>query len=595
MVNSQTVLNEKLGAMPNWDLSDLYHSSEDIELKDDLNQVEKSIQEFVNSYQGKIEALDATELTEAIRKYEQISETLGKIGSFAFLYYTTDMTNQDKAIFFQNIQEQLTNFSTSLLFFTLQLNQLEDSKINELLKDASLAKYQPWIRDLRVFKKYQLSDKEEEILHHTSITSNQAWQRLFDETMVVLRFPFKGQSLTCSEILHKLSEPDAEIRKEAAKSLGKVFGENIKLFTLITNTLAKDKQISDNLRKLPKPISSRNLSNYIEDEVVEALIETVKSNYPKLSHRYYKLKAKWFDREQLDYWDRNAPLPNEIDKIYSWQEAKDIVLSAYNKFSPKLADVAKNFFDNNWIDVPTAPGKRGGAFAHPTVPSSHPYLMLNYLGKARDVMTLAHELGHGVHQWLARKQGALMCNAPLTLAETASVFGEQLTFRYLLDTEAKEENRKTLIASKVEDMLNTVVRQIAFCDFERIIHDERKKGELSTDRINEAWMQVQQESLGSAIKLQDEYKYYWSYIPHFIHSPFYVYSYAFGDCLVNSLYQAYLDEGIDDFENKYFQMLEAGGTKWHKELLKPFGLDASKPEFWQKGLNMISSLIDKLE
>jgi oligoendopeptidase F len=504
------------------------------------------------------------------------------------------MSNSEKAIFFQNIQEKLTKFSTLLLFFTLQINNIEEEKLNELLQDPILNTYKPWFRDLRVFKKYQLSDKEEEILHQVSITSNQAWQRLFDETCVDLRFPFKDQVLSASEALHKLSDPEPENRKIAAKSIGRVFGDNIKLFTLITNTLAKDKQIEDNLRKFPQPISSRNLSNYIEDEVVEALVDTVKSYYPKLSHRYYKLKAKWLGKKQLDYWDRNAPLPGELKQIYSWEEAVNIVLAAYQTFSPQLAEIAKSFFDNNWIDVPVKHGKRSGAFAHPTVPSSHPYLMLNYLGNTRDVMTLAHELGHGVHQLMARKQGVLMCGTPLTLAETASVFGEQLTFRYLLENEKDEKNRKILIANKVEDMLNTVVRQIAFCEFERALHDERKKGELSSEKICDIWLNVQKDSLGEGIKFDEEYKYYWAYIPHFIHSPFYVYSYAFGDCLVNSLYQAYL-QGVDGFEKKYFAMLEAGGTKWHKELLAPFGLDASKKEFWGKGLDMIAKFIDQLE
>ncbi len=595
MDSIQMTEKDKLGFMPRWDLSGLYKSPQDSALESDIKKLESDIKNFSEEYQGKIDKLSADELLEAMVKYENISDLMGKIGSFAFLFYTTDMSNPEKTIFFQNTQEKITQLSTSLIFFTLQINQLEDKHLDTLLENRNLSKYKPWFRDVRVFKKYQLSDKEEEILHHTSITGAQAWNRLFDETTVDMRFPFNDQMLGLSEILHKLSEPDGKTRKIAAKSVGEVFGRNIKLFTLITNTLAKEKQTIDNLRKFPNPISSRNLSNFIEDEVVDALVETVKSYYPKLSHRYYKLKAKWFGVESLDYWDRNAPLPNEIDKIYTWQEAVDIVKNSLMEFSPEIATVANNFFDNNWIDVPSSNNKRGGAFAHPTVPSAHPYLLLNYLGKTRDVMTLAHELGHGIHQFLSNKQGALMCGTPLTLAETASVFGEQLAFRYMLNKEKDEKVKKLLIANKVEDMLNTVVRQIAFHEFERILHTERReKGELSTERICEIWLQAQKESLGEGITFHDEYKYYWAYVPHFIHSPFYVYSYAFGDCLVNSLYQAYLD-GVENFEGRYIEMLKAGGTLWHKELLKPFGLDASNPKFWEKGLNMIANFIDQLE
>lgn len=587
--------DDNLGLMPNWDLADFYKDQKDPALTQDIDKLEKEVQNFQKQYNGKLTELSAEQLLAAVKKYESISDLSGKISSFAFLTYTTNMQDEATTIFFQNISEKLTQYSTLLIFFTLQINQLEETHLNKLLENKDLANYKPWFRDLRVWKKYQLSDKEEEILTQTSITGAQAWNRLFDETSADLKFPFKDQMLTCSEILHKLSEPDAEGRKLAGQSLGKVLGDNIKLFTLITNTLAKDKQISDGLRNFAKPISSRNIANYIEDEVVDALISAVKAAYPRLSHRYYKLKASWFDQDKLDYWDRNAPIPGEVTKVYPWNEAVDIVLDAYGQFSSDLKLVAENFFNNDWIDVPPKLGKRDGAFAHPTVPSVHPYLMLNYFGKTRDVMTLAHELGHGVHQVLAAKQGALMCDTPLTLAETASVFGEQLTFRYLLNRETDSKARKFMIAAKVEDMLNTVVRQVAFCEYERLLHDERKKGELSSERIATIWLQTQKESLGDSIIFHEEYKNFWAYIPHFIHSPFYVYSYAFGDCLVNSLYQTYLDGKVENFETNYLEMLRAGGTKWHKELLAPFGLDASRQEFWQSGLTMIENFIDELE
>jgi len=324
------------------------------------------------------------------------------------------------------------------------------------------------------------------------------------------------------------------------------------------------------------------------------LIAATREAFPTLSHRYYRLKAKWFGQDSLLYWDRNAPLPDEDQRSFTWALARETVLDAYGAFSPDMAAIGKRFFDHPWIDAPVNPGKAPGAFAHPTVPSAHPYLLLNYLGKARDVMTLAHELGHGVHQVLAGPQGALMSDTPLTLAETASVFGEMLTFQAMLRAEADPKRRKAMLAAKVEDMINTVVRQIAFVEFERRLHDERREGELTAERIGELWMSVQAESLGPAIRFEDEYRHYWTYIPHFIHTPFYVYAYAFGDCLVNSLYAVY--QGAQaGFAEKYLDMLRAGGTRRHKELLAPFGLDASDPTFWRKGLSVISGFIDQLE
>ena len=367
----------------------------------------------------------------------------------------------------------------------------------------------------------------------------------------------------------------------------------MKLFSLITNTLAKDKEINDTWRKYPRPGSYRNRSNMVEDEVVDALVTAVRGSYGRLSHRYYTMKARWLGLPKLQHWDRNAPLPRDDDRLIEWDEARDRVLTAYGAFSPDLASVGKRFFDNAWIDAAPTPGKSGGAFAHPTVPSAHPYLLLHYHGRTRDVMTLAHELGHGVHQVLAGDQGYLMSGTPLTLAETASVFGEMLTFRALLDA-APPAQRRIMLASKVEDMLNTVVRQIAFYQFETRVHDERRSGEILPERLGEIWMDVQTESLGPAFEFTPEYNVFWAYIPHFIHSPFYVYAYAFGDCLVNALYSVF-QGGHPGFQAKYLAMLRAGGTKRHKELLAPFGLDASDPAFWTKGLDVISGFIDELE
>jgi oligoendopeptidase F len=492
------------------------------------------------------------------------------------------------------VSEKLTDISSKLVFFTLEINRIDDADLLAKLKEPALAKYGPWLRDVRAFRPHQLSDEIEKLLHEKYVAGKAAWSRLFDETIARLRYPFRNETLSEAQILDKLSNKDGAVRKDAAKSFGKVQGDNIAVFGLITNTLAKDKEIEDRWRHYARAQSSRNLSNQVEDEVVDALAAAVKAAYPRLAHRYYKLKAKWFGVEQMPYWDRNAPLPEHDDRTVPWEEASKTVLDAYEAFSPELASVGRKFFHDGWIDAPARPGKSPGAFAHPTVPSAHPYLLLNYQGKVRDVMTLAHELGHGVHQVLAAPQGALMADTPLTLAETASVFGEMLTFQALLKTAPDKRTRKAMLAGKVEDQLNTVVRQIAFYEFELRVHAARREGELTPEAIGEIWMAVQKESLGSAFKYDDEYRFYWSYIGHFIHSPFYVYAYAFGDCLVNSLYAAY-QSGQTDFQRKYLDMLKAGGVKRHKELLAPFGLDASDPAFWDKGLSVISGFVDELE
>jgi len=584
----------ELGPLPEWDLSDLYPGRDSPALKRDLEAAAASATAFAERCRSRLASLSGEALAAAIKEYERLRETLERVMSYASLVYAGDMSDAEIGRFYQMMQERVTDIGTTLLFFTLELNKLADANLAAKLKSPALAHYAPWLRDVRVFRPHQLSDELEKLLHEKYVAGRAAWIRLFEETVAALRFPVEGKELTSAEALHLLSEPDPKLRKAAAKSLGEVFGKNARLFSLVTNTLAKDKEIEDRWRGYKRPISSRNLGNYVEDEVVDALISAVRAAFPRLSHRYYRLKARWFGVEQLPYWDRNAPLPEEPHRVIPWPEARDTVLAAYNRFSPEMAAVGRRFFEGRWIDAPVRPGKSPGAFAHPTVPSAHPYLLLNYQGKTRDVMTLAHELGHGVHQVLAGAQGPLMADTPLTLAETASVFGEMLTFRALLAAEIDPRKRKVMLAAKVEDMLNTVVRQIAFVEFERRVHDERRHGELTPDRIGEIWMSIQGESLGPAIGFEDEYKYYWTYIPHFIHTPFYVYAYAFGDCLVNSLYAVYqnADKG---FAEKYLDMLRAGGTRRHKELLAPFGLDASDPKFWDKGLSVIAGFIDELE
>jgi oligoendopeptidase F len=584
----------EFGSVPEWDLRDLYPGRDSPELARDLGRVAKDADAFAAAYRGKLPGLTGAELGAAVAAYERLQETLERIMSYASLVYSGNVSDPEIGRFYQLMQEKTNDVSSTLLFFSLEINKLEDADLAEKLRAPALAHYRPWLRDVRVFRPHQLGDELEKLLHEKYVAGRAAWIRLFEETMAELRFPIGGKDLTSAEAFHLLSEPDARLRREAAKTIGAVLGRNVRLFALITNTLAKDKEIEDRWRGYERPISSRNLGNFVEDEVVDALISVVRAAFPRLSHRYYGLKARWFGVERLPYWDRNAPLPEEETRVISWSEAESTVLDAYGAFSPELAAVGRKFFEQRWIDAPVRPGKSPGAFAHPTVPSAHPYLLLNYQGKTRDVMTLAHELGHGVHQVLAGEQGMLMSQTPLTLAETASVFGEMLTFRALLGAERDPKRRKVMLAGKVEDMLNTVVRQIAFVEYERRVHDERRQGELTPEHIGEIWLAVQGESLGPAVAFEEEYRHYWSYIPHFIHSPFYVYAYAFGDCLVNSLYAVY-EDAEQGFAQKYLDMLRAGGTRHHRELLAPFGLDAGDPKFWEKGLAVIAGFIDELE
>ncbi|MAU40633.1 MAG: oligoendopeptidase F [Kordiimonas sp.] len=587
-------------SLPRWDLTDLYPGMDSPVLEADFTQLTTETDIFVKRYQDKLDALSANQLLDAIKAYENIEELTGKIMSYAGLLHAGDMTNPQIGQFYQTCYERITDLGSKIIFFTLELNKLEDDYFNHRFNDnADLARYKPWFNQLRALRPYQLSDEAEKLLFEKSVSGRSAWNRLFDETLSGLTYDYKDPAtkethqLGTEETLSKLSEKDSLVRRAAGEALSSTFSKNIRLFTLITNTLAKDKEIEDRWRGYEDATLPRHLSNQVEKEVVDALVSAVKDSYPRLSHRYYTLKAQWMGKDKLDWWDRNAPLPQDDDSLYSWDKAKDTVLTAYGSFSPDLMELGQKFFDNPWIDAPISPGKTTGAFAHPTVPSAHPYLLLNFMGKTRDVMTLAHELGHGVHQLLAAPQGTLLSSTPLTLAETASVFGEMLTFQSLLANADNPAQRRTMMASKVEDMLNTVVRQIAFYDFEVRLHNARRDGELGTNDIDALWMDVQAESLGDAIRLNNDYRHFWCYIPHFIHSPFYVYAYAFGDCLVNSLYASYQREP-DGFQEKYLSMLKAGGTLHHKELLAPFGLDASDPAFWKIGLDMISGFIDDL-
>ncbi len=586
-----------LGKLPDWDLSDLYKAPDAPEVARDMEWLEKACAEFAASYEGKLATLDATALLTCVLTYEKIDVTAGRLMSFAGLRYYQNTMDSDRAKFMADMQDRITTFTTPLVFFTLEFNRLDDAHLAALIAaNADLARYKPVFDRMRAMRPHQLSDELEKFLHDQSVVGSAAWNRLFDETMAGLMFKVAGEDeeLNLESTLNLLTDTDRAKREGAAHALAEVFERHIKLFARVHNTLAKEKEIEDRWRKMPTPQTGRHLSNHVEPEVVEALRNAVVAAYPKLSHRYYRLKAKWMGLDKLQVWDRNAPLPIETPKVVDWDEATKTVLDAYGAFSPKMADLAQPFFQKGWIDAGVKPGKAPGAFAHPTVTTVHPYVMLNYLGKPRDVMTLAHELGHGVHQVLAAGQGELLSSTPLTLAETASVFGEMLTFRKLLDGAKTHAERKTLLAGKVEDMINTVVRQIAFYDFECKLHAARREGELTPDDINALWMSIQAESLGDAFEFMDGYETFWAYIPHNVHSPFYVYAYAFGDGLVNALYAVYA-EGKPGFEEKYFDMLKAGGSKHHKELLAPFGLDASDPKFWDKGLSMIAGFIDELE
>jgi oligoendopeptidase F len=584
--------------MPVWDLRDLYPGPQSKEVEADLKQAAAEAKRFKERYEGKLHALAkaGAPFGEAIAAYERLSETMGKLGSYAGLLYAADRGDAEHARFYGNIQEQLTAISTQVLFFELEINRLDDAELAEALKAPSVARYKPWLDDLRKEKPYQLEERLERLFHESALTSRAAWNRLFDETMASLRYDVKGEPapLPIEPTLSLLMHPDGAKRQAAAEALAKVFKDNIRLFTLITNTLTKDKEISDRWRGFQDVADSRHLSNRVERPVVEALVSAVREAYPATAHRYYALKARWLGKPRLAYWDRNAPLPDRPERTVAWAEARATVLQAYGAFEPRLATIAERFFDRGWIDAPVREGKSPGAFSHPTVPSVHPYILMNYQGKPRDVMTLAHELGHGVHQTLAAPLGPLLAQTPLTLAETASVFGEMLTFKALLVSTTDARERKALLAQKTEDMINTVARQIAFYSFERRLHEERRGGELTSDRIGQIWIEVQAESLGPAVELSEGYETYWCYVPHFVHSPFYVYAYAFGDCLVNSLYGLYQD-AHPGFVAKYVAMLQAGGSKHHSELLQPFGLDAARREFWQKGLKVLEAMIDELE
>lgn len=568
--------------LPKWDLTDLYANPEDPKIQTDMDALKKSAIAFQAKYQGKLESFS---INDVIKEYEEMQSLATKLGVYGRLLSFINLDKGDIQRFFQHVVEFLTDIEQYLTFFTIDLNEISDeSKLTGF--------YKPWLRRVRAMKPYQLDEKMEQLLNDKSLTSSQMWTRLFDETLAKLRFG--KDDLGVAAISNLLSHTDESVRKQAAHDIADTLSKEGDLFVVITNTLAKDLEISDKWRGFKGIADSRHLSNDVEATVVDSLFETVQKNYEGLSHRFYKIKAKLLGAEKVSYWDRNAPIGQD-DTTYSWDNAKSIVLEAYGSFNADVKAQVQKFFDNPWIDAPESPVKYSGAFNMPTFKGHHPYILLNYKEKLRDVTTLAHELGHGIHSLFADDQGTLMANAPLTLCETASVFGEMLTFQSLLEKAKTKQERVIALESKISDMINTVVRQIAFYDFEKKIHTHRRaQGELSREDLNTYWLETQRKALGPYVDVPDFVQEFWMTIPHFIHSPFYVYAYAFGDCLVNSLYQVYKNSP-DGFAEKYMDLLRAGGTKHHKELLSPFGLDASNPDFWQHGMTLIHDFLDRLE
>ena len=522
---------------PIWDLTDLYADIADSAIASDVAWCQSGAEELSGKWTGRLHEADAKTLAGVIATYEEILERLGKAGSHAQLLFAANTTDADIARHSQSIREAGAKIGSLLLFVELEIAAMPQDHMDGLLQVAELAGWQPWLRRVRAMAPYQLSPDMERMLAERAPTGRGAWVRLFDETAASMRFPFRGADVTEAEILNSLSSTDGDERREAGASLSMVLKEHEKLLSLVTNTLVKDKEVEDRWRGFSRPVASRNLDNDVDDEVVDALVSAVDSRNADLAHRYYALKAGWMGCETLDWWDRNAPLPDDDDRLFSWDEAQQLVLDAFAGFDPQMADLATPFFDRGWIDAAPRAGKSSGAFSHPVTPSTHPYILMNFSGKSRDVMTLAHEMGHGIHQRLAADQGYLMSDTPLTLAETASVFAEMLAFRRLVDGTEDPAVRRRLLAGKVEDMLNTVVRQIAFHNFETRIHDARRQGELTSDEISDIWMETQRAALGPAVQTGDDYRPIWGYIPHFVHTPFYVYAYAFGDCLVNALWQ----------------------------------------------------------
>ncbi|MDR2902753.1 MAG: M3 family oligoendopeptidase [Lactobacillales bacterium] len=582
--------------LPDWDLSDLYKN--DKEAEEALKVLESTSQKFNQLYKGNLEKIPAADFYKSLMMYNDIIDMEFKIYDYAFFQKQVDQNNEKISTFFQSIVEFIQGKITPLLvFYQLELGQLSDAKTASFLADDKVAFFKPFIHEVQKFKPYNLSEEMSIFNSDLQLTGSRAWHKVYSETIASIRIEMEGQTLSMTETTNIANnDPSAEKRLKAGGLIAEALNKNAVLIASVFNNIAKEKETQDKWHKMPTMMSDRNLSNNVAQEVVDALVSSVKAGYP-IAHRYYKLKAKWMGKEKLHYWDRNATLDiGGGEKKYTWEEAVQIVSDAYKRFSPDFFAVAENFFKNNWIDVGAKKGKRGGAFAASVCASVHPYLLLNFMGKSDDIKTLAHELGHGVHQMLSREQTNLMMDTPLTIAETASIFGEAVTFDYLFENEKDPLERFKMLIGRIEDALNTSFRQIAFHEFEVAYHTERReKGELSKTRLDELYAKTQKEVLGDHVIVDETAAPIWGYISHFVGSPFYVYAYAFGYCLVNSLYKTYQEGTVLDFEEKYMDMLRQGGSKGHKELFAPFGLDTASPDFWKKGMDVLSEMVGTAE
>lgn len=581
--------------MPEWDLSEYYNGMDDEKIDKDITLYAKKAKEFEEKYRGKVAKLSADEFLEALKAIEKMERIASTLGGFAGLNSSTQLTNPKASALYQQVTEALNDSGKNLVFFALEYNKLSAAAEKKLLSDKRIAFYKPYLKRLRKYKPYELTEDVEKTLLEKDVTSGSAWVRFYEEFMSRLSYTVKGKKYNEAEIGKFCMSPDAALREEAGKEINRVSKENSFQVGYIYNMIMKDKAVEDEKRGFKLPMSSRNLSEEVSDETVESLAQTVRDNYKNIAWRFYKLKAKLLGVKKIQYWDRNAPLPFEDDKEYSWEEAVKTVLNAYNEFSPKLYTIARDFFDKPWIDVAPKEGKRGGAFCSGPIVDEHPFLLLNFVGKRNDVLTLAHELGHGCHHQLRRKNGLLNETTRMTTEEVASVFGEMLVFQSMLNNAKNREEKISLLAMKVNDMINTAVRQIAFHFFETRAHNERKNGELTVERLNEIWLEEMKASLGPSVVVDKNSAHIWEQIGHFFFLPFYVYAYSFADCVVNSLYWLKLQGKVENFEEKYLKLLSQTAIGDYKDIFAPFGLNPESKEFWQGGLNLVSHYLDELE
>ncbi len=574
-----------------WRLDDLHDDAADV--KESLATADEAAEAFAEEYQGRIAELPPEALATALEELDAIQDRLGRAHAYAHLHWSTDTNDGERGALLQSVRETYNRIHQKLLFVEVEWANVEEAHAEEVLAHEALRDYRHHLETEYLQKEHVLSEPEEKVLSEKSITGKQAWTRYFDETLGATRYELDGDELTQEEILSKLYEPDRELRRNAALAFTEGLKDNRRTLTFVFNTLLSDKASTDRLRGYDHWLESRNLSNEVDDETVQALIEAVTGRYDLVA-RFYQLKQQLLGLDELYDYDRYAPV-GEADTTYEWDEARSMVLDAYGDFHPDMQSVARRFFDEEWIDAAMAEGKRSGAFSHGTVPSAHPYVLLNYAGKPRDVQTLAHELGHGVHQFLAREQTIFHHGTPLTTAEMASVFGEMLVFQRLMRREDDPQNRLAMLVSKIDDTLATVFRQVAMNRFEDRIHTERRKeGELQPERFDEHWMETQEAMFEGSVILGDHYRHWWSYIPHFLHTPGYVYAYAFGELLVLALYARYREAG-DAFADQYLDLLRAGGSDWPHELVGELGVDLEDEDFWHKGLSQIEELIAEAE